>query len=114
MKPLFRRHIFFAFPYLLLFTSCECVIAQVKFNSTFSTFFDWCYSVQQTNDSGYIVSGVSYPPGSCCVDVSLIKYNYSGDTLWSSYIGGAGWDGGYSVTETSDSGFVIVGRTESF
>jgi hypothetical protein len=36
------------------------------------------------------------------------------DTLWAKSYGGAGIDAGYAVQETADSGFVIVGETESF
>jgi hypothetical protein len=36
------------------------------------------------------------------------------DTLWTKKYGGSDYENGYSVQQTSDSSYVIVGRTSSF
>jgi len=68
---------------------------------------DYGYSVQQTSDGGYIITGTkgfwstSY--------VYLIKTNVNGDTTWTKIFGGTGSDSGYSVQQTSDGGYIIAG-----
>jgi len=75
---------------------------------------DYGYSVQQTSDGGYIVVGETNSYGVGGLDVYLIKTNASGDTLWTRTYGGADCDDGYSVQQTSDGGYIVVGRTFSF
>ena len=71
------------------------------------------YSVQQTSDSGYIITGFTRSFGDS-VQVYLIKTNILGDTLWTRTYGGTAWDEGWSVQQTSDGGYIVVGGTESF
>ena len=71
------------------------------------------YSVQQTTDGGYIIAGYSNSFGDG-YQVYLVKTNTSGDTLWTKTYGGAGLDWGYSVQQTTDSGYIVVGYTTSF
>ncbi|MBI4722918.1 MAG: T9SS type A sorting domain-containing protein [Candidatus Stahlbacteria bacterium] len=75
---------------------------------------DCGYSVQETKDSGFIITGYTYSFGAGSFDVYLIKTNSEGDTLWTRTYGGDGWDWGYSVQETKDGGFIIAGNTYSF
>lgn len=72
------------------------------------------YSVQQTSDGGYIVAGLTDAGDFGGYDVYLMKADANGDFLWSRTYGGADWDFGYSVEETSDNGFIIGGTTFSF
>ncbi|MBW8041209.1 MAG: hypothetical protein FVQ85_14570 [Planctomycetes bacterium] len=76
---------------------------------------DWdrAYSVQQTSDAGYIIAGSTYSVGNGESDVYLLKLDSSGNKDWDKYFGGAYWDEGYSVQETSDGGFIVVGLTYS-
>ena len=77
------------------------------------TDWDEGYSVQETMDRGYIVTGLTESFGDSS-QAYLIKTNASGDTLWTRNYGGAGDDEGYSVQQTSDTGYIIAGLTTSF
>lgn len=67
-------------------------------------------SVQQTNDGGYVAAGWTIIGGD--KDVYLIKTDSEGNTLWTRTYGLiASQECGYSVQETMDGGFIIVGYT---
>jgi hypothetical protein len=78
------------------------------------TIDDEGFSVRQTSDGGYIVAGGFNSVRGGGGDVWLIKTNASGDTLWTKTFGGPYSDLGYSVQQTSDRGYIIVGYTNSF
>jgi hypothetical protein len=69
-------------------------------------------AVRQTTDGGYIITGQAQIYGAS-IDVWLIKTNEIGDTLWTRTYGGSGHDKGYSVLQTTDGGYIIVGETKS-
>jgi hypothetical protein len=71
-------------------------------------------SVEQTLDGGYVIVGYTSSSGSGLRDVCLIKIDASGDTLWTKTYGGSQEDGGCSVQQTTDSGYIVTGWTESF
>lgn len=66
------------------------------------------FSVLQTNDSGYIMTGTANG------QLAIVRTDFTGDTLWTKLIGGAGNDIGSCISKTLDNGFIIVGYTNSF
>ena len=62
------------------------------------------YSIQQTDDGGYIITGRT----NCCGDsgIFLIKISENGQQLWQQSFAG---DSGQSVKQTSDGGYIISG-----
>ncbi len=75
---------------------------------------DEAWFVQQTIDSGYIVAGRTWSFGAGASDVWLLKTDAEGDTLWTRTFGGSAPDYGFSVQQTSDSGYIVAGYTLSF
>jgi len=71
------------------------------------------YAVQQTNDTGYIITGFS-DSLSDNRDIWLIKTDSSGNIEWSRSYGGEGKDEAYAVQQTNDGGYIIGGTTYSF
>jgi hypothetical protein len=71
-------------------------------------------SVLQTKDGGFIVTGTTNSFGNGGYDLWLMKTDHQGDTLWTKTFGGAGYEQGFSIKETTDSGYVITGSTTSY
>ena len=70
-------------------------------------------SVQQTTDGGYIVCGFTYSFGNGETDVYLIKTDANGVEQWSQTFGGNNEDYSYSVQQTLDGGYIIVGTKDA-
>jgi hypothetical protein len=85
------------------------------------------YSIIQTNDQGYLLSGVldvsaSNGQGDRLTNIQgrhaggdywIIKLSSSGVKEWSNYYGGTFTDTAYSAIQTNDNGYIIVGSSDS-
>jgi len=76
--------------------------------------YECAYSVQQTADGGYIVTGSTASSQTGDTDLYLLKTDANGDSLWAHTYGGDQWDEGYSVQQTADGQYIVAGYTESF
>ena len=74
---------------------------------------DRCFSGQQTADGGYILLGFTKSEGTL-YDFWLIKTNSNGTQEWDKIFGGISFDFGYSVQQTTDEGYIVVGLTNSY
>jgi hypothetical protein len=70
-------------------------------------------SVIQTSDGGYAIAGKTEPSGTFA-DFWLVKTDSNGAQAWSKTYGGINADAAYSVIQTSDEGYAIIGVTYSF
>lgn len=86
-----------------------------QWNKAFGgTDVDRAYSVQQTNDDGYILTGYTDSFGAGLYDMLLIKTDNLGNQQWMKTFGGSGRDYGHSVQQTMDGGYIVTGYTLSF
>ena len=86
-----------------------------QWDKTFGgTDIDWVKSVQQTSDGGYILAGSTFSYGAGDGDVWLIKIDSNGNKQWDKTFGGTEFDKAFSVQQTSDSGYILIGETESY
>jgi hypothetical protein len=69
--------------------------------------------VKQTLDSGYIVTGAEYDKNYFKYNLFLMKVNSLGDLIWTKVFPKPFEEVPYSIKPTTDSGFVIVGYTNT-
>lgn len=80
---------------------------------------DALYDIAKTSDSGSIAVGTTLSTDGDISDSHgnndgwIIKTDASGNKLWSKCFGGTDFDYLYSILQTSDGGYIAVGRTTS-
>jgi hypothetical protein len=79
-------------------------------------YWERLFSIQQTTDTGFIVVGdrhISYDQDTTFKhDGWLLKFNNTGDTLWTKHFGGVEHDLFHCVKQTSDGGYIIAGERQ--
>jgi len=69
------------------------------------------YSVQPTNEGGFIYAGRGI--GNFYYDYDVIKFDSNGVKIWEKILGGSGSDKAFSVCSTVDGGYIISGGSTS-
>jgi len=72
---------------------------------------DRSYSMAQTRDGGYILTGYTKSFGSGGKDIYLTKTNGLGKVIWSKTYGTSADEAGWKVKQTYDSGYLVVGTS---
>ena len=102
----------------LIYWSCEDTKEEEStmiFSKTFGgSGWDQLSFIQQTTDDGYIIIGTTESFGNGNDDIWLIKTDSRGNEDWCPTFGGSEDDRGYSVQQTTDGCYVIVGTTKSY
>ncbi len=82
--------------------------------------FDYASDIQTTTDNGFIISGTTLSNNG---DVSgyhggrdfwVVKIDQNGNLQWQKALGGSDWDASYSIAETSEGNYLVIGETNSF
>lgn len=80
---------------------------------------EWATQVQQTLDSGYVISGYSDSASGQVTgthggnDYWIVKLSKKGYLQWQKALGGSGTDEAYSLQQTPDSGYIVAGGSNS-
>jgi len=75
---------------------------------------DRCWGVIQASDGGFAMTGWTRSYGAGGSDFWLVKTNALGNSEWSRTFGGSQSDLSYNILQTSDHGYILIGRTNSF
>ena len=75
---------------------------------------DMAFSVQQTSDGGYAFAGYTTSFNADSNDVYLGKTDSLGNLQWQQHYGGYNYEDARSVQQTSDGGYIVAGRTQSY
>lgn len=106
--------------------SCDAWLVKLSSNGTMQwqhtyggSNDDGAYSVQQTNDGGFIVAGYTKSNNGDVtgfhgiVDCWIVKTDVNGVLQWQKALGGSGSEVANSIKQTTDGGYVFVGYTLS-
>ena len=90
-------------------------IGNEEWNRTFGGIsYEHGYSLSQTSDGGFIITGNTFSYGAGEEDIWLIKTDAIGNEEWNRTFGGSNYDRGNSLYGTNDGGFIITGNTFSY
>jgi len=87
----------------------------MQWNKTYGgASYDRAYSLVQTCDGGYALTGYTFSFGAGGGDFWLVKTDSAGNALWNRTYGGASNDRALSLVQTADGGIALAGYTNSF
>ena len=90
-------------------------VGNLKWTKTIGgTTADYGNSLVQTQDGGYIITGETSSYGAGGYDVYVVRLDSTGSLKWTKTIGRTGDDWGYSIVQSKDSSFLIVGSTKDY
>ena len=72
------------------------------------------YSVVQTNDGGYALTGYTTSFGHSIADGYLVKTDAAGNMMWNKTYGGENTDVLRSIVQATDGGYLMVGEFDSW
>lgn len=75
---------------------------------------DQANSIGKSSDGGYIIAGQTNSFGDGDTNAWVLKLNSDGTIAWQKRYGGAGEDSSQQALQTTDSGFIIAGGTNSY
>jgi len=78
------------------------------------SYFDIGRCIRQTSDGGYIISGETNTYTSGGFDALVYKLDAAGNKLWRKNYGGASYDYGEWVFQTTDDGYLLFGYSRSY
>ena len=88
---------------------------EIQWQKTYgSCGLDAIFSIQQTQDDGYVMASMSLSIGVGHSDFWVVKLDPSGDIQWQKVYGGREHDIAHSIQQTSDGGYIAAGWTQSF
>jgi hypothetical protein len=94
-------------PYVFRLDSTGNVQWQKKYGSRGTQGF---YSLKYTSDGGYVLAGWTNSSGAGTSDAWIIKLDGTGNISWQKTYGGTGEDQVNSILQTSDGGYIAVGK----
>ena len=108
----FKKALLFSVTMIL---TCSAFAQVVKFRKVIgNSGYDYGYSCKQTFDKGYVIGGTTSTFGSGNTDMYIVKTDSMGVPYGQKTIGGINIDQGTCIRQTSDSGYVFLGYTNSY
>lgn len=100
----------------LLVLSCACQCGAQTFHELVGyPSFEMAHESKRTSDGGFVTVGSITDVGNFRPDFHIVRYDPSGTPIWDVRYGvTASSDEAYSVEQTSDGGFLVVGSTDVF
>jgi hypothetical protein len=99
---------------LTLFLSLPSLLFGQGWEKAYGEIYDdFSWSVLQTMDGGYIMTGLTTSIMNNSRDIMLVKTDDNGNELWKTSYGGASNDYGVKVLQSTDGCYFIAGTTSS-